>query len=728
MSLRQRSAKHHLLINAAVGFGSALFVVFLWWYGVLDGLELKTLDFRFRHFTSNVQPSDRVVIAAIDEKSLYELKKNYNTVWKWPRDIYALLVEYFQHGGATAVAFDILFSDPAVDRLTTDGAVTDGKFADALGNAGNVVLAMQFLETVNVLTGDNPYTPTRDSLRITIANQRKSINGYPSAILPLTQFQKNSALLGFVNFQEDEQDGICRRIQIAGTHQDRLYFQLGVAAYLKSLKNPAVEIQSGKSFRAGDVEFPLTPENDLLISWYGRGGIGGVFRYYSIDSLIASALQEKEKIKPFIPSDRFKDKIVIIGGSAAGLYDFKSTPFTVYNSYPGMEITATVLSNLLQGDKLRRVNSLMTLLAVILFASFISFLFAKVHKIRMVVGCSFVLAVLWMVLALILFKTQNLWIDIAIPEAALMVTFAVSAVLSYYTEGRARKYLRNVFGRYLSPMVITEILDREEGPELGGSQIDGSVFFSDISSFTTISESMPPAEVVKLLNNYFTIATDILLQNEGLLDKYIGDAIMAVFGAPVEKQNHAYLACKTALEINRAVTSNFLERKAKIKLVTRFGITSGSMVVGNIGSERRLDYTAIGDTVNLASRLEGVNKHYGTTIIISGYTLERIGREFFTRELDEIRVKGKKEAICIHELIDPALAHDELFRQCIEQYDAGLKRYKRGEFREALRLFQSGQAFKADDGPTNLLIKRCENYLQTPPAGTWDGVTTLDFK
>ena len=728
MSLKQKTSKYHVVIHTAVALGSALFVAFLWWYGALDGLELKTLDFRFRHFTYNTQPSERVVIAAIDEKSLYELKKNYNTVWKWPRDIYALLVEYFRRGGANVVAFDILFSDPDIDRLTTDGAVTDGKFADAMGKAENVVLAMQFLETANVLTGDNPYTPALDSLHIAVDNRHSMINGYPSAILPLSLFQKNAASLGFANYKEDKQDGICRRIQVAGKFQDKLYFQLGIAAYLKALGNPPVELHPGQSLSAGENELPLTDSSEFLISWYGKGGLGGVFRYYSIDSLIASALQEKENLTPLIPSTRFKDKIVIIGGSAAGLYDFKNTPFTVYYPIPGMEISATVISNLLQHDVLRRADPVFTLFAIILFSAFISFLFAKIHRIRIVIGCTIIISVLWIGCTLLLFKTKNLWLEIAIPEISLMVTFAVSAVMSYYTEGRARKYLRNVFGRYLSPVVITDILNHESGPELGGTQIEGTVFFSDIKNFTAISESMTPAEVVQLLNNYFSIATEILMKNEGLLDKYIGDAIMAVFGAPIEKRNHASLACKTALEINRAINDSFLEKKGKIRLITRFGISSGTMVVGNIGSEHRLDYTAIGDTVNLASRLEGVNKIYGTSIIIGEHTKEKIGEEFFTREIDTIRVKGKTQAIRIYELLDQNSMNDESFIRCNEYFAEGLKHYKNGDFRDANISFQSGRSFKPDDGPTNIFIKKCDNYLISPPAGVWDGVTTLEFK
>ena len=218
------------------------------------------------------------------------------------------------------------------------------------------------------------------------------------------------------------------------------------------------------------------------------------------------------------------------------------------------------------------------------------------------------------------------------------------------------------------------------------------------------------------------------MKNEGLLDKYIGDAIMAVFGAPIEKRNHAYLACKTAIEINRAINTSFLEGKSKTQLITRFGINSGQMVVGNIGSERRLDYTAIGDTVNLASRLEGVNKIYGTNIIISEHTKEKMGNEFFTRELDEIRVKGKTQAIRIYELLDQISMNDESFRRCIEHFAEGLRHYKKGEFREAIIAFQSGKSFKADDGPTNVFINKCDNYLLTPPAGVWDGITTLEFK
>jgi adenylate cyclase len=257
LSLKQRSSKYHEVINAAVALG---------WYGALDGLELKTIDFRFRHFTYNSQLSDRVVIAAIDEKSLYELKKNYNTVWKWPRDIYALLVEYFRRGGANVVLFDMLFSDPDIDRRTTGGAVTDGKFAAAMGNADNVILAMQLLETPNVLTGDNPYTPILDSLYIIVDNRQSTINGYPSAILPLSLFQRNAASLGFANYQEDKQDGICRRIQVAGKFQGKLFFQLGVVAYLNALEYPSIELHLGQSFLVGEYEFPLTDASEFLLS------------------------------------------------------------------------------------------------------------------------------------------------------------------------------------------------------------------------------------------------------------------------------------------------------------------------------------------------------------------------------------------------------------------------------------------------------------------------------
>jgi adenylate cyclase len=327
-----------------------------------------------------------------------------------------------------------------------------------------------------------------------------------------------------------------------------------------------------------------------------------------------------------------------------------------------------------------------------------------------------------------LYKTKNVWIDIAAPEVSILTTFAASAIWSYYTEGKARKYLRNVFGRYLSPMVITEILNREKEPELGGSQIEGTVFFSDIKNFTSISESMLPADVVNLLNNYFSLATDVLMKNDGLLDKYIGDAIMAVFGAPIEKKNHASLACKTVLDINRVMNSDYREGKIKIQLETRFGIASGPMVVGNIGSERRLDYTAIGDTVNLASRLEGVNKMYGTTIMMSEETRKIIGEDFPTREIDTIRVKGKNQPICIYELFDPVMLQDDSFQRCLQYFAEGLRHYKNGNFRDALIAFQSGRSYKQDDGPTNVFIKKCESFITSPPHTGWDGVTSLESK
>jgi adenylate cyclase len=311
----------------------------------------------------------------------------------------------------------------------------------------------------------------------------------------------------------------------------------------------------------------------------------------------------------------------------------------------------------------------------------------------------------------------------------LISTFAFSAFYSYSTEGKQRRELRRAFNRYLSPAVVSQIVESSGVLELGGNTVEGTVYFSDIKDFTNIAESMQPKELVSYLNEYFTLASDLILKRDAMLDKYIGDAIMAIFGAPISKPDHAKLACLTALEIQRSLEAYYRKKSAQTpQFTTRIGLNSGKMIVGNIGSTRRLDYTAIGDTVNLASRLEGVNKFFGTRIIISEHVYSQAKDAIETRELDLIRVKGKNVPIRIFELVGEKGTLNENRTEFLSLFQEGLQYYRNKQFDHAARQFENLLNVDPNDGPSTTYVERSKLLAMQKLPDNWDGVFTLTTK
>ena len=311
--------------------------------------------------------------------------------------------------------------------------------------------------------------------------------------------------------------------------------------------------------------------------------------------------------------------------------------------------------------------------------------------------------------------------DCRAPSARFSATF--SGATSYQIEGKARRRLRAVFNRYVSPVVISQILARREDLELEGQEVPGTALFSDLKDFTTFSERLPPREVVAFLNEYFSLTSAVIMEHGGLIDKYIGDAIMAVFGAPVPSRLHAAQACDAALELQRRLAAS-----GRPAWETRVGIHSGPMVVGNIGSPQRLDYTAIGDTVNLASRLEGANKLFGTALLVSEAVLQEAGGGFESRELDLLVVKGRSQALRIYELMGrQGEVADELL-VCKRRFEAGLRLYRERDFVKALAAFEALLDVRPGDGPSRLYRERCRALLLEPPSTDWDGMHHLTSK
>jgi adenylate cyclase len=724
--------KNKPLLALLISASCSLVVILIFFTGLFEGLELKTLDFRFRHFSHPERANKNVVLVTIDEKSIDYYKQN-GSPWPWSRDFYAQLVRYLKRGGAKVVAFDILFSDASV-CAQADSESTDGAFAQAIAEAGNVILGVQF-DTASVLLSNSNLLVRNPRLKLIPEGALNSNLSYTSAVLPLPDFQRGVLDLGVTDYHSDRIDGICRRLPLFSRLGGLPFAQLGVSAYFAAEGVDHISVVSPDALQAASETIPVTDNGTFLIDWYGRGGAGGCFTYYSIASLIGSAIAEQSRdslmlASPnYVPSSTFKDKIVFVGGTAPGLLDMRSTPFTSISAYPGMEIHATLVSNLLNKDFLVRWDSVYTVAAIVVLTLILCYLFLLQKNLYLVITVTLLLFVGWFGVACMLFNSDNRWVDIVAPEFAIVFAFLVSAVVSYQTEGKARRQLREMFSRYLSPLVISEVLEKSDTIELGGKEIQGTLFFSDIKDFTSISEKMSPHDLVTLLNEYFSFTTEVILRNEALLDKYIGDAIMAIFGAPISTTDHAIRACNAALEIQHLLKHNDrLNRPDRPHLTTRIGINSGPVVVGNIGSTQRLDFTAIGDTVNLASRLEGLNKMYGTKIMISETTWKGASSAFTAREIDLVRVKGKNEPIHIYELVGKKGEVLEATEKEIILFHEGLAFYRGRSFDKGAAIFQSILSRQPGDGPSQEFLQRCQRLALDPPPPDWDGVNILHTK
>jgi adenylate cyclase len=703
-----------VIVGCIVGIGLSHLAPF-------ETLELKTLDFRFRNGSHPEWADTNIVIVAIDQNSLDFFASTRGLKWPWPREYYALLLGFLQEAHPKVVAFDYDFSQKDEDRLEVDGSESDAAFADAITANGKVVLGFSLAMREQ---GDQPGGALLPRHLIFRGDDTTGLARFDRAIAPLSIFQQSAARLGATNFDTDD-DGIARHSNLVYGFDARRVPQFAFATDLTATDTP---LQSTDSLLAS---IPRDQDGKFLLYWYGHGGPNGVFRYYSAHALIVSGVKLRKGIAPDISPDLFRGKCVFVGGSAAGLWDFKPTPFTFLEIYPGVEIQATLLSNLLNHHFVTQTPTWTNDLIAVLLAIIAAVVFYRIHRVWLASLLVLVLVAAYGVIAFYLFRLELYWLPLITPFATVSITYAFAAVTSYAVEGQQRRMLRRAFNRYFSPHVVADILDNSAQVELGGKIIEATAFFSDIKDFTSFAERTLPKDLVHFLNQYFSVASEVILRNEAMLDKYIGDAIMAIFGAPIPRPDNARVACLTALEVQEVLAA-YHERPDRDRgmpvFVTRIGLHTGNMVIGNIGSSSRLDYTAIGDTVNVASRLEGVNKVFGTHIILSETTYEQAGGTIAARPLDFLKVKGKAIPIRIFELVGRAGTISQLQADIIGIFSEGLQLYRQREFEKAIGVFTRVQAIDPNTMPSELYLKRCaELSRQSLPDG-WDGVYTMTSK
>jgi adenylate cyclase len=740
-------------------------------------LELSSLDYRFQaRGRTKIDP--RIVIVDIDQQSQEALGH-----WPFPRFHFARLLDNIREDGGKVVAFDITFSKQdetakPLDDLTSqlaeeqkkgtppNPALTariealrkeydyDQQFADAIKRFGHVVLGNYFLYTQTDLQG-----VSQDALRtyaesiafFTFPEVRplpayrgkgeegrvQLIDKYEQLGLVPRGAEANSNLLtgavsselggtGYFNVVIDA-DGVVRRVALAtpyGIDPDRSNWDMYAS----------IDVQALRLYLGA---------KDKTVLWYGKNGVAsvefgpGLIVHPDDVSRVLVNFHGPARTYPYVsfadaakkqfPPGTFKDKIVLVGASATGIGDLRVTPFGGLD-FPGVEVHANLIDNILNRQFLKRgaKEVLTDLFFILLFGIPLGIWLAVTQPRWMPLGLALLLPFAGIVYFAFL---HGSWLNFIVPALFTLVpNVSLVALYRVLIEEQEKRKVRSRFQQYVPPEVVRRLLDDPERVKPRKSEI--TVLFSDIRGFTSISESLDAQELADLLNGYLTEMTRIVFRYQGTLDKYIGDAVMGFWGAPYEEPDHATRACNAALSMLARLAELQKDWRAQGQPVLDIGIglNTGVASVGNMGSSMRLAYTAMGDAVNLASRLEGLNKEYGTRIIISESTYKALQSDrVLVRELDMIRVKGKLLPVTIYEVLDAgALGGDG--KELVELFANGQKAYKQRDWRAAGQAFEQVLDRWPDDGPARIFLRRCEEYLAEEPEADWDGVYVMKHK
>jgi adenylate cyclase len=659
-----------IIAGLAIGVGSAVVILLLAWPGWLETAELKTYDWRMRTLRErNPKVRPDIVLVEINDASLRDLKEIAGR-WPWPRALTAYLIEFLHRGAPRAIAVDIGFWEreregtyPLLGETYT-GARSDKELADAVKRAGNVVMLADAVDP-GLVGGE---VPQQDWTALPY-RLGDSIEERPVITLPYDELRDAAAGFGH-NFQPLDRDGPARRIPPFVRKGDRFMPSLGIAAALVAGGYRPDEISlEGETIRIRDRTVPLVriqvvgaedpskrhDQRTILINYLAPAHIAGKRPYQTFEArhLLLSEGQLREGQKPEVDPAQFKDKIVFVGMTASGLLDFFPTPLG-RGVLPGIQLHATVADNVLSNLFLAPAPESSRIAATLIAAVIVGLMSAGLPFSFAAAGAALV-AALWTAAGFYAFD-RGLWLAMAQPISAIGLALFVGTAYRYFVEDAEKRKVSKLFGRYVSRDVYKQLIAKPELAELGGARREMSVLFSDLRGFTTITEKGEPEELVRQLNEYFTTMVDIVFRNGGTIDKFVGDMVMALFGAPVDDVSHADDAVTAAVEMVRELGE--LNRRwaaeGRVQLDIGVGVNSGDMIAGNIGSSAIMSYTVIGDNVNLGSRLESLNKEYRTRIIISEATRGRLAKTYETRPLGGVVVKGKTRPVEIFEVIVPS--------------------------------------------------------------------------
>ena len=712
---------------------------------LLPTLEKRAYDFRI-NLNHRSQPDPRIVIVDIDETSLEQVGR-----WPWSRNIVAQLVDnLFDHYHVAVTGFDVLFAEAdtssGLEVLESFGqqqlsnnreyqqALNDLRpqlqydqlFATSLQNR-NVILGYFFTNTTSeanaeLIKGQLPdpiYLLDEQSVRIPFIHAL----GY-GASLPL--LQQHAAHGGFIDLPTVDSDGVIRAIPMVQRYGNLLYESLSLAMVRSLMDFPPLDLTIAPDYENAEINLgleqmkvdnyviPVDERGTALVPY--RGPFGS-FPYVSAVDVL------NKTVAPEI----LENAIVLVGATAAGLLDVRSTP--VQNLYPGVEVHANLIAGILDGDIKQNPAYVQGILfiSLILIWIILAILFDSRHMLLSIVGIFTLFGTIF-VGGIYAWNELNIVLPMATQMSFIGLLFIYFTIYSYFVENRSKRQLAKVFRQYIPPELVDE-LDGDEGDYgMEGETREMSVMFSDIRGFTSLSETLPPKELTRLMNMYFSTMTQALQNNRGTIDKYIGDAIMAFWGAPIADEKHAQRAVDAAMEMISRLESLHLEfaKHGWPKISIGVGINSGPMFVGNIGSQFRMSYTVLGDSVNLGSRLEALSKRYGVSIIVSETTHAGCPGYIF-RELDRVTVVGKTEPVSIFEPIALSNKLSAKQKSILDKYHQALSLYRQQQWQAAKTAFEK----LCNEDPHKLYkvyMERCEYFLHHPVNEDWDGIYNYDSK
>jgi adenylate cyclase len=715
--------------------------------GVLHRLDALLYDVRLRA-TLPATLDDRVVIVDIDEKSLAEIGR-----WPWGRQHMARLAdELFERQQVAAVGFDVVFAEPddssglrrlkelAGSELRDQPGLAarlrelepsldhDAQFARALRERP-VVLGYYFNSEAQARTSGVLPQPAMPAEAIAGRPIRfTSWNGYGSNIPELAAA---APMAGFFNPVVDP-DGAVRSIPLLAEYEGRYYEALSLALFRLVTGLPAIEPVFATEtrryhgleavrLRQGDraMDIPVAEAVTALVPYRGGGGPdGGSFRYVSASDLVL------QRLAP----GNLAGTIVLVGTTAPGLMDLRLTP--VGQAYPGVEAHANVISGLLDGRIQVRPDYAMGYDLIVLLASglVLALVLPLVSAMRAVIlSAAVVVAGLGMNLML---YTQGLVLPLAAFLVMAAAAFALNMSWGYFVESRSKRELANLFGTYVPPELVDEMVKDPDSYSMAAANKELTVMFSDMRGFTALSEQMEPIQLQALLNDVFSRLTDIIRARRGTIDKYMGDCVMAFWGAPVDTPDHAALAVQAALDMACAIDEVNAEHRARglPEIGIGVGLNTGVMCVGDMGSDVRRAYTVIGDAVNLGSRLEGLSKTYGVVVVASESTRAQADG-FGWQELDKVRVKGKAKAVAIFEPLPPLTGTEAAEREAeLRTWTAFLAAYRAQEWARCAAMIDTLQIERPDKPLYKLYARRVESLRKLPFDANWDGATNFETK
>lgn len=723
-------------------------------------LENLIVDARFKWRAKNDSSADsRILLVGISEQGLENIGR-----WPWPRAVHGQLLQLLTLRPPKVVAFDLLFTEESQDPdqdtgfadglLLHPGAIT-GASADDLGGEGSEAALIGLTEPI----------PLKN-----IEGNVSALRGEDTALIPV-EVVRESSKTGFVNVEPSRSDGLCRKAPLIVRVGNFVYPSLVLQCLMsgEGIEPDAVKVVLGDRIELegeeGEWIIPIDEIGRMWINYRGTDTEGGNDVFEGTGAIVYYGLlyflneygtrlakdSSAEWLSHYETTDGEKvalpgveDQYLIVGQAAAGLTDFGPTPLGPQT--PLFKVHAMVLNNILQKDFLKGVSPI-PLIIGFLIVTYLAIIFLRETRISLTLILPILLIGAFVAASFYLFSSSNLMIPTFWPVFGFVIAQGGLITYRLVSESQAKGRIKAMFSTYVAPEVVDQLIESGEEPKLGGEETEITAFFSDIQSFSGFSEILTPTQLVSLMNEYLSEMSHILkYYGTGTVDKFIGDAIVGIFGAPYHYPDHAYLGCKSAIKMQekQAELREFWEKSGNWpdivhQMRTRIGLNSGPAVVGNMGARDRMNYTMMGDTVNLAARTESGAKAYGVYTMVTGETkrsAEEAKDDMAFRFLDKIVVKGRTQPVEMFELVDFKHGLSPEMTNCLSIYEKGMEKYlsqdwdgAREQFEQSsrLELFQPDQP-GIDTNPSLVLIQRCEAMKTNPPGEGWDGVFVMKSK